>query len=497
MSNNIPAPGFNNPQLRRYTPQDFQLSGVTTRGIPPPPAPFNQTDWVTPTRAKAAPQDFQLSGYTTRGIPPPAPFKQSDWPNPLRARSQPTIDTQIVTARQPIPRTPFPATPQEFFTYYARKPVAIADTVVNNLILAPSAITAPFIQTDWVTPNRPKYFNNNDIFPNSLGNGTYQNQVFRTFVVNNPQPKIKNVQVDPVPNSLILGIPSGVTVPPFAQTDWVTPTRAKAAPQDFQSGINATQGIRRTAFNQTDWPNPLRVRATPQDFQMGVIPPPPVVTAPFNNLDWQTPVKIRYYAQQEPISNQLGSGMLQNLVFRASSVNNPYPKVKVLQPDPVPNSLILGIPPAPFKPPFVQSDWANPVRAKANPQDYQISGTTTRGIPYIPPVVPKIFNFDWPNPRRAYDINTHGIQVSGSLVFNSPTTWSIIPPLPTTVWSPVNDFQSDALTADNTYVTADSTVATTDGYEGALQWVPISTNTTAWSPIGTGGTPPPIEGGVT
>ena len=364
-----------------------------------------------------------------------------------------------VNATQGIPRTTFNQT--DWQVTPKNRYVAQLDPVPNNLILAPSATTAPA----W----------------SDISGGVE---------------RVRFNQHDQIPNSLILGIPTGKA--PFIQTDWPNPLRARAAPQDFQSGVNATQGIPRTAFNQTDWPNPLRARATPQDFQIWVVPfsPPPVVTTPFNNLDWQMPVKIRYYAQQENISNQLGSGILTNRVFRASAITNPQPKVKVLQPDPVPNSLILGIPPAPVKPPFVQSDWANPVRAKANPQDYQLSGTTTRGIPYIPPVVPNIFNFDWPNPRRKYDLNGYGVQISGSIIFNSPTTWSIIPALPTTVWSPVNDFQSDALTADNTYVTADSTIATADGYAGANQWVPISTNTTAWTSVNTQRAVPPIEGGV-
>ncbi len=431
MSNNVPAPGFNEPSKRKYTPQDLIVTGVTTRGIPPATtaAPFVQTDWVTPTRARYTPQDLIITGATTRGIPPASinnPFNNLDWQ--VSYRNKTISFDQVINNLLPNP----PAISQPAFIDTGGSVDRIrfnqVDVIPNNLILGipPVSVIKPFNQTDWQLSFKYRYFAQVDYLTNNLASGLLVNQVFRNSLVSVPQPKVKVLQLDPVPNSLILGIPPAPFKPPFVQSDWANPVRAKATPQDHQISGTTTRGI-----------------------------PPAIVTAPFAQTDWQAPVRIKYFAQSDPVSNLL-----------AAVVTNP----------------------------FAQTDWPNPVRAKANPQDHQISGTTTRGIPQ--PVVPKIYNFDWPNPRRKYDLNNYGVQVSGSIIFNSPTTWSIIPALPTTVWSPVNDFQSDALTADNTYVTADSTIATADGYAGANQWNPVATNTTAWSPVTTSGASPPIEGGV-
>jgi len=109
-----------------YVNQDFYWSGVSTRGIPPPP-PFQARDLGTPMPAPLSPQDFEWGGFTTRGIPTAAihlPFKgMIEQPTPMPAPiaqadsySQPHV-LQVLVIKPPFSQHDFPLIlPATFFT---------------------------------------------------------------------------------------------------------------------------------------------------------------------------------------------------------------------------------------------------------------------------------------------------------------------------------------------------------------------------------------------
>lgn len=108
----------------RPIPQSDSQTGVTTRGIPPPP-PVKPFDWPNPTAVRPIRFDYPpnlLAGTLKPAFVPP--FKQTDWPNP-----------------QPWPR----ATPQSREQYSAA-------------IYIPKPPVLPFSQKDWPLFARARTF---------------------------------------------------------------------------------------------------------------------------------------------------------------------------------------------------------------------------------------------------------------------------------------------------------------------------------------------------
>lgn len=144
-----------NPVRARATPQDFACSGVTTRGIVPPP-PFQQNEWVTPLKARWT-QQQDIPPNTALYIPIPVrPFAQSDWQLHLPRKYAQQID--------PIPNTVLRGIPQQMpFNQYdwplaakrARPPIqpeSPPSRLMTVLYVAP--VVLPFSLKDWPDPRR-------------------------------------------------------------------------------------------------------------------------------------------------------------------------------------------------------------------------------------------------------------------------------------------------------------------------------------------------------
>lgn len=73
-----------------------ETPNLIVRFLPPPvTTPFFELDWANPFKAKPLHQDHEVSGFTTRNIPPPVsapPFFQSDFPLPPLATRPVRLD---------------------------------------------------------------------------------------------------------------------------------------------------------------------------------------------------------------------------------------------------------------------------------------------------------------------------------------------------------------------------------------------------------------------
>jgi hypothetical protein len=182
----------NTQTIRRSILADQVVPNSLILGIPPPPitAPFAQSDWPSPARRGQVyvPADGSLLAL---GIPPPPPFVQTDWLAPQAKR------------------------PARF------------DTFPNLLAIFPPAVTAPFAQLDWPSPNvRARATQFATVYPNvttrlvpppPFKQTEWQTLKTRKFValINDP------------PNLLLKTLFVPQLVLPFAQRDWPQVYRKK------------------------------------------------------------------------------------------------------------------------------------------------------------------------------------------------------------------------------------------------------------------------------
>lgn len=149
----------------------------------------------------------------------------------------------------------------------------------------------------------------------------------------------------------VVYLPASVA-PPFLPADLPTPMPAKRTPQDFSWQTLSLPPL--PPFSQSDWPLHLRARSLLQDHTQGAIQNlgiPPATVLPFNQYEWPL-----FRRKDERYGESYSS----------------------------PHSLIVLKPP----PPFFQTEWVTPLKARITPQDWPWSGTTTQGIP---PVVVPVF----------------------------------------------------------------------------------------------------------
>jgi hypothetical protein len=264
----------------------------------------------------------------------------------------------------------------------------------------------------------------------------------------NPQRRISITHVEQIPSQLTIGLPNGL------QPSWTDLTQTfKSRYRDIDPVPNNTVlGIPPAAavvlpFNQKDWPNPqLRIRNVQIDAVSNVL----AAAIPLQATTYNPFVPKKLVQQVDPVPNTLvlGFPVPGALPPSLKDFPNPQPRINVQQVDPVPNNTVRGIPKPPA--PFVQLDWPNPVRARITPWADSNGDSLLTGIPA--PATPPIAQYDWVTPRRAYDLNSHGIWVFGSAIFGSGPGWSIIVPaetpnwtgitLPSGAWTPVSVSQA-------------------------------------------------------
>lgn len=315
---------------------------LLTGTLAPHGVPFYQTDWPTPIRPalKNYPQFYRQVG--TGAAPPPvtAPFSQNDWVTPAAARLQRFDDAPNVAIRLPITAVAKPFANLDWPQISWRRDSS-ESMVLESVTYSP--VPAPFFQTDWQNPTARKPQRIDD--PPNLISGTLKpaaGKPFYTVDQATPQQRRAALQVDPVPNALILGIPV-FTLAPFAQSDWPLVGRARFAAaidtpynllvQAQQAGgpLIALQDwsmppVRRYAqvdvspnlvisrligasvpFAPIDWPNPTARKGVAYGFEFSVgalyIPKPPVL--PHALYDWPNPVRARAGDPSDTVENLL------------------------------------------------------------------------------------------------------------------------------------------------------------------------------------------------
>lgn len=279
------------PLSARISPQADSLSGVTTRGIVPPPPvrpfdwtnpqlqrqprfdnppnlltttlrgvvnqPFFAVDVATPTRARIAPLVEAIPNTLVLGIPQIIGFNQYDWPNPVRAKASPQGDSLSgVTTRGITP--PPPVAPFDWQNPAARKPQRFDDppNLLTNTLKA--AAVQPFFSIDVGQPFKARIAPLVEPVPNTLILGIPQTMGFNAYDWPNPT-RAKPATVREILPNLAINLP-----PPFALFDWPTPLRAKITPQAESGPVLLLGTLFQPAvilpFRLTDWPQPYRAR---------------------------------------------------------------------------------------------------------------------------------------------------------------------------------------------------------------------------------------------
>lgn len=265
------------PPLKvRPTPQADSYSGVLTRGIPQI-IPFQNDHALPPLKARTTPQGESNSGVLTRGIPQIIGFNQYDWPNPYRAKIIPQGDSWIGTTTRGIPPPP-PLFPFDWQNPYARKPQRFDDP--PNLIastLKPLP-TQPFFSIDLGTPAKARIAPLVDPVPNTLILGIPQIMGFNSYDWPNPV-RVRPATVrDDLPN-LAINLP-----PPFAYFDWWQPYRAKVTPQAESGEVllltTLFQAPTVLPFNLEDWPQPYKAKIGHYDWSVSINLPLQTVAIP-------------------------------------------------------------------------------------------------------------------------------------------------------------------------------------------------------------------------
>ncbi len=289
---------------RRPAQSEIPPNLLASTLLPAQGAPFYQTDWPNPVRARIAPQADSQTGVTTRGIPTLSPFAWFDWPTPARARSLPQADSGPVSPAllaffQRHVAIDFPITLRQ-------RAVPQADSFGSPLALLNQSIPKPFAQLEWPVTYRPKATPHGDSYASA--------------------------EVLPAPTPV-----------PFSQNDWPTPTRLRWA-QTVDSLFNAPilaplaagplpaiqewpitiqrryQQVEQAPTNLLlslqqlagplvalqDWPLTYRSR------HLGVdLPPnstlylPPPVVLPHSQYDWPNPVRARRGDPSDTVENSL------------------------------------------------------------------------------------------------------------------------------------------------------------------------------------------------
>jgi hypothetical protein len=242
---------------------------------------------------------------------------------------------------------------------------------------------------------------------------------------------------DVVPNLLLTTLALvAAAAPPFHQTDWPTPVRARAIPiADVHQ--NVTLRRKKPPNRVLDWPTPTRTRLLAQvDGQQNVtlqlgLPPPPQIPAfdypnpashPWARFDdapnlltstlasgavaatlppghaWfeLPPARARQPRVDDPPNVALNSPIVATLPF--SQDDQPLPPMRARAPpyaEVGPNTTAAGIPPALL--PFGLDDWPITVRVRWTVSP-DLVGVTLR----LPSGAGAPFNQDeWPTPTRA------------------------------------------------------------------------------------------------
>jgi hypothetical protein len=389
-------------------------------GVPPPPAPFQQTDWPAPippyrvyAEARSAfipllhsvqppialsdwPPPRQISRIYIPSVsaPPPmsvvvAPFNQDDWPQPPRFPSREfdwihtnlALGVPVVPSLPPIPGIwPLPVRP----------PIVYAQSYSSPYVLTTTVVVQPFSLTDWPIPRIP---------PVVYAQNLPAPYALLTVVVVNPfglddwpkpiLPPVIYAQNYSSPYALI----TTVVVNPFSLTDWPLPVRPPLVRADSVSAYLPLLSSVQPPIAQLDWPPP-KTTPPPVGKTITLAPPLAVTAQAFSLADWPSP--IRPY------------------IVRADAVSAYLPLLNSVQP------------------PIVLSDWPLPTQpARVYAQSYGVPETL------LTPPVPAINQPIWPVPVQPGRVYADVRRADMSLLRSAP------PPTNLSDWPTVHRLRTE------------------------------------------------------
>lgn len=402
-------------QVEQYQPFTLYVTAVTA-------APFTPLDQPQLVKTKYQQVDPTANSLLL-GIPQQMGARQWDQPNPTpRVRAVPHETGQIglTLGIPPPPLFPTDLT-QTFKARYQQ-----VDQYQPFTLYVATVTVAPFVTQDTSWTYKTKY-QQVDPVQNLLINGIPQQMGARLL------DQTQTFKARPV--SQEIGQPSwvitnGSVTFPFAPVDLTQTFKSKYL-QVEQVSTQLPVGIpQQMGSLLTDQPNPIQ-RPKFVHHEVGYshlalgIPQSPL---PPSLLDQPNPHRYRYVGQIDPIPNTLLLGIPQVMGFNQYDQPNPQPKRYYPQVDQPAN--ILSLRPIIVPLPFAQYDWPNPVRARMTPQ-YQVWPT--------PLVTLGLFNTWTP-----VDDGQSG---SWTLVSDTQTpNWSALSPGTSPGWSPVDDSQTSGWT---------------------------------------------------
>ena len=306
------------PRLNAQRTADATQNLLNTL-LPTTLAPFKPVDRTVPQQPARRTTDTAQNGVlATLGLlPQPVPFNDNNWlvpSKPERRRVEatsdalPTLYPLIPPAQQYVFRTPTAVS-----NGYWPKP-RINDNQTNTL----QTVYVPFCSFDWTVPPLSWPTRNRDIDENlqmsTLGPGFVYPMPFPS--VNwEVAPRNRRSNQSPSDNNPLMSelLPVGTLPSPFVNYDWtVSPqsrvTANRAAELDLLNSTLAPTGTFASPFASADWTARIRTHPMPQVFvdenlTLGTLAPAGTFLAQFTSFDWSVSPRSMRATPWEPLVN--------------------------------------------------------------------------------------------------------------------------------------------------------------------------------------------------